>query len=734
MIAVLAFSAASWAAPRKPIAPPPAKAPALAPIPATLIEAARFAAPNSRLSREPGLSDFEEGAMADPVELLKRAQQWRSTEGDDPIALAALSIAFQRLQMSRDRLATLELLVRSHPTIAFAWKLYGSLLEAQGRSSESEAAYAQALSIEPRLPGVAIVLASALASRNDQPSAIEKFRLAIVAQDAALQTLVAKDARVWDALGRAYELQGLRDEAIRCYAQAVALDSRAVDAWSRLGILRLAKDDKSGAQQAFEGANRTGKDGFAVRLALGDLYAEHGRHDQAVALYQSAASADDGSAEAWTRLAKALPLAGAAPAREAEAWKRVLQLDPSSQDSWVAFGVACERQGDLAKAALALEKAAAMTPANVEGWLRLAKLDLQRRSPKEALSALEEALKASPGDGRVWLGKGDALLQLGTLDAAVDSYRRATDMAGSAVIAWKKLADLYETRRDTATLMQALKNLVALDDADDGAWLKLGGLLEKANDREKALAAYRRVASLRPDRIDSWTRLGRYAEQLQDWETTALAFGKATALDATSGENWLPLAKATAIIGRHRESVAAFREALSRGRGPTDVSGFGGETLKCLAEALTAEKLVEPAIEAYRKALRLLPDDLRAMEAVAALLRERKQWDEVAAQYQSIVRLSPDSADAWTQLGIALLFGGKSPEAIQVLERATVVNPRHAPAWSNLAIAHAKVNDFTKARATVAGLRALDPVAADKLQGIIEAAELKASAGSRPAR
>jgi WD40 repeat protein/predicted TPR repeat methyltransferase len=121
------------------------------------------------------------------------------------------------------------------------------------------------------------------------------------------------------------------------------------------------------------------------------------------------------------------------------------------------------------------------------------------------------------------------------------------------------------------------------------------------------------------------------------------------------------------------------------------------------------------AVEAYRKALRLKPDEARVWynQGVAYQLWGRHR--EAIAPYQEATRLKPDYVSAWNNLGVAYNKMGRLREAIAAYREALRLKPDHTDAWSNLANVYALSGNRSAALEAVKELRRYDPQKAEKL-------------------
>ncbi|MBD2344552.1 tetratricopeptide repeat protein [Anabaena subtropica] len=81
-------------------------------------------------------------------------------------------------------------------------------------------------------------------------------------------------------------------------------------------------------------------------------------------------------------------------------------------------------------------------------------------------------------------------------------------------------------------------------------------------------------------------------------------------------------------------------------------------------------KKLEPAISAYREAIRLRPRYAVAYNAVGVVYASQSRWNDAIAEYQKALEINPDYGDALTNVALALWQTNKKDEALASLEKA----------------------------------------------------------------
>jgi hypothetical protein len=108
-----------------------------------------------------------------------------------------------------------------------------------------------------------------------------------------------------------------------------------------------------------------------------------------------------------------------------------------------------------------------------------------------------------------------------------------------------------------------------------------------------------------------------------------------------------------------------------------------------LGLVLSKEGRLDEAINQYREALRLKPDDADAHYDLANALYRKGLGDEAISQYREDLKLSPDDPEGHNNLGAVLFQKGNLNEAITQFQEALRLKPDYANAQKNLAAAMA---------------------------------------------
>jgi len=470
---------------------------------------------------------------------------------------------------------------------------------------------------------------------------------------------------------------------------------------------------------------------FQACLWLGSLYSGMGQWDAAAAAYERAASLNPSdartrvrAAEAWASAGRpesaaalyrqALALADAPEIRLALAQielQRVLRL-PKEERNWTAFDKA-----------LAEVKQTAETKSLAKPWrlpLLAAECALARGAARDALVLLEIADKENPEDAELLQQLAAANERLGRraeADRMVERLEKLKDQAGAACLLRARLfAARNEFGQANRVLTEGLETLPA--DMRPALRRELLRTALAENQWDRAREQLTKLREMEPDNLEWTVHLAELAFDAKQYEEVASWEKELRKLEGPDG-----------VFQRFMEA----RRLLARASGPDDpaldrVAELESQIMNLrpswpkaywlrglLAEA---RGQIEPAVEAYREAIRLgesqpslferlIPLLIRAnrpeeADRCLSLLRDRiadsdklasleiavaarrGQFDRALDSARKNVERHPDDAPARLWLGQLLLTAGKSGEAESEMKKAVELAPADPRALEGL--------------------------------------------------
>lgn len=413
---------------------------------------------------------------------------------------------------------------------------------------------------------------------------------------------------------------GGRERRAACDGALSGEFNRAVraDLLASRGWLSEASNALNDALRDFDAALKAVPNHLAALRGRAHTLSELGRHVEAAALIERA-MVIGGRATLLADRALLRERAGNIAGARADL-DGAIALDPSN--SWARgtrgrfLQVEGEHEAALADFDVALAIEPEVTSYHYRRGLSLAAL----ARPREAIAAFDGALRLEPAVAQVWLERGRAFEALGHDGPALASYERA----------------------------------LRLDARHEASLSRRAFLLQRTGRTEEAIAAYDRLLAVQPstafglnNRAGLLAGLGRREEALRDLD-------RAVALVPDDGNALRNRAQLLLTLGRNDR---ALRDLDRAGPGH-DAGAWHGMR----GDALLALGRPQPALEAYRAALALKPQDRATLFGFGLAQEVRGDRSAAAAAYGALLAIDPEHEGALERREELLPVLGRSIE------------------------------------------------------------------------
>ena len=261
--------------------------------------------------------------------------------------------------------------------------------------------------------------------------------------------------------------------------------------------------------------------------------------------------------------------------------------------------------------------------------------------------------------------------------------------------------------------------------AAEGALTQANALLE-SGDLEAAAKAYEKLGPQSSKTREAW-RLNNWGLALMRLNKPAQAvelFEKSRDTDPKNFTARGNLASAYERVGDKVKAADVYRRALELLRESTKALQAGKKGMDAEAQADLAAAEVSSTARVEEKASALKGEELKAALKKASELLDGGQYQAAADAYGAIGQTSPAKREGWrlNNWGLCLLRTGDTKGARERLERSVEAFPDNPVAWNNLAVAYEALNLADKAKeayakaASNSGGEAYDPARAELSQ------------------
>jgi adenylate cyclase len=289
--------------------------------------------------------------------------------------------------------------------------------------------------------------------------------------------------------GRAYLLRSndaaTLDHAVRLFSRALELDPRYAPAHAGLCRAQLARFRSTRSLESFEAARRAGEraielepDSAEARVALGSLFLQSGRLDDALSALELAVAIDPHCADARSILGDVYARQGRLEDAE-RAFREAIDSQPGNWLAYEGLGAFHYARGNFKEAEASFRRVVELSPDNAAGHANLGAVLYMGGELEAAAAAWQEALRLSP-TALTYSNLGTMYYYLGRFGDAVEALERATALApedhrplGVLADALRQLPDRdSEARARNAGAIQLAERALALD-ADDSETIAL---------------------------------------------------------------------------------------------------------------------------------------------------------------------------------------------------------------------------------------------------------------------
>lgn len=260
-----------------------------------------------------------------------------------------------------------------------------------------------------------------------------------------------------------------------------------------------------------------------------------------------------------------------------------------------------------------------------------------------AIVIYRQALKMNPKNFEIYIRWARALFKLEENDKAAEKYNIALKIneehAAEIYTQWG--GDLLYLLGKPEQAIEKYEKALKKDPNKISACIEWGDALRKLGRSDEAIGRYKHAISLDSDNAEPYWKWGEVLTY--DLKQPEEAFGKYAKAASLSGDAYI-------------------------------YSLWG--------QALLEARRASEAIDRYRKALELDPENIWTYIGLGNALTELREYEEAITVYESALELNPDFAMAYAFWGYALTALGKPGEAIERCQVAAEKN-------ENLAFAHA---------------------------------------------
>jgi tetratricopeptide (TPR) repeat protein len=299
------------------------------------------------------------------------------------------------------------------------------------------------------------------------------------------------------------------------------------------------------------------------------------------------------------------------------------------------------------------------------------------------LAELSRQIDKSPKNSDLYQQRAEYYLQDRQSEKALADILHAIKLNDKKSSFYVTLADVYFTKSETDLVEEALLKAIAIDNYNE-AYLKLAELY-------------------------------LYLQMYQECEET---IEKAIRLQSHNPKAFLT----KAFMLKENGDITGWLRMMQLviDQDPTEVIAY-----KSLGQFFQ-EKLDPIAINYYRNALEITPNDILLNYDLGLLYQDLGELELAKEQYQNLIAIDPKSYPAFNNLGyIAMVYGDNYEEAIRYFTKAIELNSSYDQAWCNRGIAYEYLKEWQQARADYLQCKKINPEYQAAINGLNRLDEMR---------
>ena len=596
------------------------------------------------------------------VELLKQVALLTPLNAE--VFKILFDIASHDNTMKADATVYLRKLVALRPGDAAAQKTLADMLYDHKDFAGALAAYRLALKADPGIRGIYKQYVEIVMKEGTKEEIVKALTGAIAAGEA--------DAGMYSELGGSFQAQGAYAKAIEMYQKSLQLDPKNVGILGALAVCQAKSGDLQQATITYEQELAMKPGAVQEYKALGDLYLQQKKIDQAITAYKKYLENDS------TSVAIIMTVANYAyKAKDYDEALRYLSMvhgeEAKRGQFLLLYGQACYQSKTCTKAGAIFKQLATLMPQNAEVFKNLFDISMKNGNTADATLALKRYVAIKPDDAAAQKQLGDFLYDQKDLAGAMAAYGAALTADPTLKGFFKRYSEIVMGKGTQEQVITVLTAAIKADEADGPMYAALATIYQHENACSKAIPYYQ----------------------------------KALQLDTKNSAVLPALAACQAKTGDVNDAVITYEQAVA-------MNPAAQAEYKALGDLYTKQNKPQQAVAMYRKYLEKAPHDIEVASIVGESAMKEKNYAD-AVKYMGIAYPSRASnLEFLFSYGQACYLDASAGEPknfkkpIEVLERlrAAAVGkgiPHNAQVLKMLADSYDKIGDTTRAVALYIG-------------------------------
>lgn len=331
-------------------------------------------------------------------------------------------------------------------------------------------------------------------------------------------------------------------------------------------------------------------------------------------------------------------------------------------------------------------------PGNINIMLGIANAYIDSKQYEEADKMIDQILQADPKRVEAMLMRAASMIaQSDTqtsrrkelLDSAITCLEQAKRIQPRNLDVLRALAKAYFEQQNIEKILQAHRDILAVDPKDVYSLLVMGNLLARINRQQEAIQYYDRVIEQRPGFINTYLYLAQLYEEMGRTQDAIDTYKRALLIQP---RNEQLLKKFNQLLTKSVHNGASGDVLKSWQQFATEYP-YSSEIQRLYADQLRSTKDAAGAIKQYQKVLELDPENVDALVSLGVLSVGQKNSDKAIEYFSKAIDISPERMETYDAIASSMLSQDAKEQAkiLQIYQRAIKVNPSAMKLYVTLA-------------------------------------------------
>ena len=513
--------------------------------------------------------------------------------------------------------------------------LRGVLDSRKGQVGKAAKVFDQAVTLDPKSAFGRTAYGEFLLKRHKYESAANQLAAAVKLAPGSVRVAglhVEALIRFGRALDATQALNALKGRA-PTNAQVIFLE----------GLLAHSKGDDDVAQGFYAKAMKADPHYYRAALALGNLFLEDRRVQEAEAPMRAAVAGGPKVPETHVGLGQYLLAAHRAPEAKA-AFEDALKLSSDDPGAHLGLARAYAQMGENDQAKAEFDKVRQISKDYPDLSFYYGSWLWKQGQLEAAADALKKAYDQTPKDPAVQARYGAVLYDQGKIDEAGQQLVAATNEGGNLGEAFYYLGLVYAKQGDLRSAENRMQTAIHLEPENSRYRFALGQLNEKDNDLTSALRDYKEATKLDAQYVDAWVKIGSVEAALNDYPDAVDAYRSALKVDPQRGDILARIGDTYARTSQLKRAISWYRRALAAHKG--DVHGVYFKLARADDDAghkVEAEKM-------YLKALQANPRNAKPHYYLGYLYKDQRKPKQALGHFKAYLQATPRTDPTYAEI------------------------------------------------------------------------------------